>query len=142
MSGERKVVPANGVDINVADRGAGEPVLVFLHYYGGSTRTWQGVIDDLSATHRCVALDFRGWGQSDKRATDYDLDTLATDVEQVILRLKLAQFVIVGHSMGGKVAQIVAARRLAGLKALILVAPAPPVPIEVSDEQREVIVAN
>ena len=39
--------------------------------------------------------------------------------------------------MGGKIAQILAARRPAGLKGLVLVAPAPPTPMEVSEEQRE-----
>lgn len=41
MSGEQNIVHANDVDINVVDRGAGGPVPVFLHYCGGSARTWQ-----------------------------------------------------------------------------------------------------
>ncbi|USI73446.1 alpha/beta fold hydrolase [Sphingomonas morindae] len=142
MSSENRIVHVNGVDLNVAVRGEGSPVLVFLHYYGGSTRTWSGVIDDLSTTHRCLAIDFRGWGRSDKSSNDYDLDTLASDVEAVLAHFGLDDFILLGHSMGGKVAQIVAARQPAGLKGLILVAPAPPGPLAVPPEQRAEIVRN
>jgi hypothetical protein len=38
-------IAANGLRINVRDRGRGEPSLVFLHYWGGSSRTWDEVID-------------------------------------------------------------------------------------------------
>jgi pimeloyl-ACP methyl ester carboxylesterase len=57
-----------------------------------------------------VAIDFRGWGLSDKSASDYKLETLADDVIGVIADLGLKSFVLVGHSMGGKVAQLLAAR--------------------------------
>ena len=53
---------------------------------------------------------------------------MADDVEVVTQRLSLNRFILVGHSMGGKVAQIVAGRRRTGLMGLVLVAPAPPTP--------------
>jgi len=131
------ILRVNGVDLNVVEVGEGAPALVFLHYWGGSTRTWAPVMERLASTHRCIAIDFRGWGQSSKEATDYGLETLATDVIGVVEQLGLKDFLVLGHSMGGKVAQRVAARQPQGLKGLILYAPAPPSPLQVPEEVRK-----
>ena len=137
MSSKMSIHNINGVKLNVLDTGEGVPALIFLHYWGGSVRSWEPVIHDLSKDHRCIAIDFRGWGQSSRDAEDYDLKTLADDVFAIIDDLGLKQFVILGHSMGGKVAQLVAARQPEGLRQLILMAPAPPMPLEVPEEQRQ-----
>ena len=130
-------ISVNGIQINVRDRGKGEPNLVFLHYWGGSSRTWTEVVDYLADQHRSIALDHRGWGESDAPGPGYGIADLTSDALGVVGALKLQHFVVVGHSMGGKVAQLLASRRPAGLKGLILVAPSPPSPTVLSDEQRE-----
>ena len=136
MSDNRSVHRVNGVDISTIDVGVGAPTLLFLHYWGGSIGSWLPVVQDLSEDHRCFAMDFRGWGRSSKDAADYRLETLADDVLGIVGQLGLTDFVIVGHSMGGKVAQLVAARRPEGLQGLILMAPAPPTALDVPEEQR------
>lgn len=136
MAPLQTMMRANGVDLNVIDTGGGTSALVFLHYWGGSSRTWMPVIGHLSGQHRCVAIDFRGWGKSTQTATDHSLATLATDVLAVIDKLGLEEFVLLGHSMGGKVAQLVAAMQPAGLNGLVLFAPAPPTPMSVPEEER------
>ena len=140
MPGKQSIHHVNGVSLHVAEAGEGSPALVFLHYWGGSSRTWVPVIQSLSQTNRCVAIDFRGWGLSGE-AEDYGLETLAGDVIAVVGDLGLREFIVVGHSMGGKVAQLVAARRPAGLKGLILVAPTPPTSLHVPEEERQGYVA-
>ena len=57
-----RIIQTNGAAIRIAEGGAGEPVLVFLHYWGGSARTWKRVIDRLSGQIRWVAIDQPGWG--------------------------------------------------------------------------------
>lgn len=131
-----RVVTTNGAAIHVTESGAGEPALIFLHYWGGSSRTWQPVADRLGRTHRVILLDQRGWGSSVATDGRYDLAAMADDVEAVVRALGLKRYVLVGHSMGGKVAQIVATRRLEGLLGLVLIAPAPPTPMPVPEEQR------
>jgi pimeloyl-ACP methyl ester carboxylesterase len=128
---------ANGLKFNLREIGVKEPTLVFIHYLGGTGRTWDLVAEQLSERHRCLAPDLRGWGGSDKDATSFDLHTQADDIAAIIQSLGLSQYILVGQSMGGKIAQILAARTPAGLKGLVLVAPAPPTPTEVSKEQRE-----
>jgi len=122
-------IASNGVTLHVEDRGTGAPALVFLHYWGGSAGTWRHVTDILAPELRTIAVDQRGWGRSDKPQTGYDLASLAADAAGVIEALGLARYVLVGHSMGGKVAQHLASRRPPGLAGLVLVAPSPPTPM-------------
>ncbi|WP_116139939.1 alpha/beta fold hydrolase [Trinickia diaoshuihuensis] len=132
-------IDSNGVRIHVRESGNGREgnvALVFLHYWGGSSRTWRPVIETLGGGYRTVAYDHRGWGESDAPADGYAIGDLADDAQAVIAKLGLEHYVFVGHSMGGKVAQCVAARRPPGLAGVVLVAPSPPLPMDVSDEQR------
>ena len=131
-----RTVETAGARLVVGESGAGEPALVFLHYWGGSARTWDLVVASMPESVRCIALNQRGWGGSVATDGRYDLEALADDVLAVTAALGVRRYVIVGHSMGGKVAQIVAARRPAGLERLVLVAPAPPTPMQVPKEVR------
>jgi pimeloyl-ACP methyl ester carboxylesterase len=137
-----RIIHTTGATIQVTDTGDGEPALVFLHYWGGSCRTWQDVIDRLGGSPRAIALDQRGWGGSVATDGRYDLNAMADDVEAVGPTLGLIRYVLVGHSMGGKVAQIVATRRPDSLLGLVLVAPAPPTPMPVPEPQRAAMLAS
>jgi uncharacterized protein (TIGR02246 family) len=133
-------IRSNGTRIHVREQGSGEMALVFLHYWGGSSRTWDGVAGELSERYRIVATDHRGWGDSEAPEDGYRIADLAADAEGVIAALGLQRYVLVGHSMGGKVAQLIASRRPGGLEGLVLVAPTPPSPMVLSDEQRATMV--
>lgn len=134
-------IETNGTRIHIKQRGSGDLALVFLHYYGGSSRTWDRVANKLSDRYRIVAIDHRGWGDSEAPADAYRIADLAADAEGVIETLGLQRYVLVGHSMGGKVAQLIASRRPRGLEGLVLVAPSPPSPMLISDEQRATLAA-
>lgn len=121
----RSWIDAGAASIHVTQAGSGAPALVFLHYWGGSGRTWGPVIQRLAGTARCVAPDHRGWGHSSAPPAGYAIADLAADALAVIDALGLGDYILVGHSMGGKTAQLIAARRPGGLCGLVLVAPAP-----------------
>lgn len=108
--------------------GAG-PTLVFLHYWGGSSRTWDPVLDCLP-TRDTLTVDWRGWGRSRELPGPYTLQQLADDLLAVLAEADVADYVLIGHSMGGKVAQLVAATRPAGLRGIVLVGSAPAEPHE------------
>ncbi len=59
------------------------------------------------------------------------------DAKQVLRALEIQRYVLVGHSMGGKVAQLLAAQRPAGLEKLVLVAPAAPTPQDIPEPARQ-----
>jgi len=130
---------SNGIGIYVEDKGIGDPPLVFLHYWGGSSRTWRHVTAALSKSHRTLAIDHRGWGQSDAPPSGYGLADLAADAQGVIEALDLPRYILIGHSMGGKVAQLLASRRPKNLAGLVLVAPSPPSPMQMPAEAREMM---
>lgn len=132
-------IASNGIRIHVEEQGSGDLPLVFLHYWGGSSRTWHHVTEILSKTHPTVATDHRGWGQSEAPPSGYGLADLAADAQGVIDALHLQHYVLVGHSMGGKVAQLMASRQPPGLAGLVLVAPSPPPPMRMPAEAREMM---
>jgi pimeloyl-ACP methyl ester carboxylesterase len=129
-------VASNGIQLYVNDSGHGKPTVVFLHCWGGSSRTWDRVIAALPPGYRTVAIDQRGWGSSDHPLSGYSVAELADDTAGAIEALGLERYILIGHSMGGKTAQFLASRRPRGLIGLVLVAPAPPSPLNLPEETR------
>ncbi len=121
------------VRLYVEERGAGDPSIVFLHYWGGTHRTWNKVVAQLGGSYHTVTYDMRGWGKSEP-GSGYSVAELASEAQSLIEQLALKKYVLVGHSMGGKVAQLLASRRPAGLIGLVLVAPATPTPTHFPEE--------
>ncbi|MFF7091106.1 alpha/beta fold hydrolase [Streptomyces rubradiris] len=120
--------------------GGRRPALVFAHYWGGAAGTWDEVVRRLPPGQATVRFDQRGWGMARDLPGPYHLDRLADDLARVAEECVAGPFVLVGHSMGGKVGQLVAARRPAGLAGVFLVAPAPPrPPAAVTEGYREAL---
>lgn len=133
------MIKTNGGTLQVDDSGVqgSDVALLFLHYWGGSSSIWRKVIGLLDDKVRCIAVNQRGWGGSVATDSRYDLVAMADDTVAIIEQLNLGRVILVGHSMGGKVAQIVAARRPPQLVGLVLVAPSPPTPMPVPAEVRQ-----
>lgn len=87
------------------------PAVLLLHGLRSYGATWETLARELSADHRVLALDFRGRDRSewdpDRR---YFTETYVADVEEWVDRLGLRRFSLVGHSMGGTVGYVYAAR--------------------------------
>ncbi len=126
----------------MAGSGGQRPAIVFLHYFGGSRRAWDGVIAQLGDRYDCFAPDLRGFGDAWNVGCPFTVDTYADDVAELIADCGIERFVLVGHSMGGKIALALAARRPAGLASLVLLAPSPPSPEPMSDDDREKMLAS
>jgi pimeloyl-ACP methyl ester carboxylesterase len=129
-------IKSGDIDLNVRDTGAGETALVFLHHWGGSSLTWEGVASRLRTDFRCIAIDARGAGDSQAPAVGFSTHDHATDALNVISALSLDRYILVGHSMGGKAAQLLASSRPSGLVGLVLVASSPLSPMAIGDAQR------
>lgn len=122
--------------LHFTEAGNGDVTLIFLHYFGGSANTWHKVIDQLHAQFRCIAIDLPGFGDSQGDFTTLSVNFCATEVAQVIKISGVKQYVLVGHSMGGKIALALASMQLPGLLSIILVAPSPPTPEPMTDHAR------
>ena len=91
-------------------RGAGEPI-VFLHGFPTSGHLWAGVVPLLPGGHRVVVLDLLGYGRSDRPlGRRVDILAHADRVVQVLDELHIDRACIVGHGIGGGIAQSVAIR--------------------------------
>lgn len=83
----------------------GEKTILFLHGWPGDHRLFEYQFDQLPKMgYRCVGLDTRGFGNSDKPWKGYDYDRLADDVLCVVEALDLHNFTLGGHSTGGAIA--------------------------------------
>ena len=102
----------------------GERTLLLLHGIGGNRDSFDGVLEELPAGWRGVAWDMPGYGGS-RALDDMTFETLAAAAVAVLDDLGAAQATVLGHSMGGMVAQEVAARFPGRLDALILFATTP-----------------
>ncbi|KAJ0422003.1 Alpha/Beta hydrolase protein [Aspergillus carlsbadensis] len=135
-----------------------KPLLVFLHYWGGTSSTWCKLTSPEAPTsiaheYPTAAVDFRGWGKSAGPSDDesaYSIAAMAADVASVLRQLQkdadngnlLANgFVLIGHSMGAKVAlatlSTLSDNLLKALRGIVLVAPAPPKPLILPTEMKE-----
>lgn len=115
--------------------------LIFLHHFGGSSRTWTEVTGLLSDRYACLAPDLRGFGNSDLSSGNFTVKDYADDVARLITAANVEGYVLIGHSMGGKIALALAARRPPTLHSLILLAPSPPVPEPIPDDERARLLA-
>lgn len=106
-------------------RGSGEVAIVMLHGVGGGKEAWTPQLDAIAdAGYRAVAWDAPGYGQS-PTIEPYDMPGLARALERLIDALGAARCVVIGHSMGGMVAQDAVAAFPAKIAGLILSATSP-----------------
>lgn len=117
-------------------QGQGPITFVLMHFLGGSHRTWGPTLPFLDREHTCVALNTPGYGDA-RDVTGYTVEQMADHVDLSIRELGLERCILVGHSMTGKVAVVLASRRPAYLQGLVLVAPSPPGPQPMSDSDRD-----
>ncbi len=122
--------------LHYIEKGSGDVTLVFLHYFGGAASTWDEVISHLQNDFRCNAIDLLGFGKSASTDTLISVDDSANVVLKLIDELQLQNYVLIGHSMGGKIALRVASLQPKGLLSLVLLAPSPPTAEPMSDKER------
>lgn len=98
------LISAAGVRLNVVDRGEGAPV-VLVHGLGCSGAVWATAAERLRPERRTVTVELRGHGASDRTYGSLTVEDLAADVARVLGHLDVGPADVVGHSMGGMVAQ-------------------------------------
>lgn len=97
----------DGTPLHFHVEGAGSPV-VLVHGVGGSLNNWNKVAETLRDSHKVIRLDLRGHGQSSKERKAYSLGTFVSDIIGLTEALGIERFHLVGHSLGGMIAQYAA----------------------------------
>ncbi|KZL92524.1 arylesterase [Clostridium magnum DSM 2767] len=83
----------------------GKKTILFLHGWPGSHKLFEYQFDQLAKMgYRCVGIDQRGFGKSDKPFTGCSYNRLSDDVLEVVEVLKQKNFTLAGHSTGGAIA--------------------------------------
>jgi pimeloyl-ACP methyl ester carboxylesterase len=103
----KRVQLPNGISLNIVDEGPTDaPVLIFLHGFPESHRTWRHQIAHFSDRYRCIAPDQRGYRGSSKpqEVSAYTPDKLIGDIFLLADALAIPSFTIVGHDWGGAIA--------------------------------------
>ncbi len=100
---------------------SGEP-LVLVHGFTGDISDWRFQIEEFASTQRLLVLDNRGHGRSPAPhdPTAYGMDVMAADVEALAAHVGFDRYHLVGHSLGGGIAQEIALRHPHKLLSLTL----------------------
>jgi pimeloyl-ACP methyl ester carboxylesterase len=117
-------VEVGGREVNVVDSGGEGPPLVFLHGLGGLWQNWLLNLPAFMETHRCVAIDLPGFGESEMPDGEISIPAFAETVDRVCDRLEIDGPAVVGNSMGGFVGAELAVSFPTRVRNLVLVAAA------------------
>ena len=119
-------VSALGVQLHYQDTGPSKnatPIL-FLHGFGASLQTWDTWAQALSEDHRVISVDLPGFGLTGEDPSGIYTDQRSVEVLEAFLkRLQIPKVVLVGNSMGGKLAWQFAARYPNQVSKLVLISP-------------------
>ena len=114
---------SNGIDMHYLRTGGNKPPIVLLHGLMLSGACWIPLAQALEKDYDVIMPDARGHGLSSAPDQGYCYDNLAADVVSLIDSLRLASPVLLGHSMGGMTAAVVASLQSQRLRGLILADP-------------------
>ena len=107
----RRVRGEHDLDLHLLEWSQEGVPLLFLHGFGNEAHIWDDFAPTVAPHYRTFALDHRGHGDSawdpERR---YEHDVMVADVERVLEQLGVERFVLIGHSLGGRVATLFAGR--------------------------------
>lgn len=123
------------------EHGSGPVALILMPFLAGTQAEWTEVIGTLGKFYRCVTIDLPGFGEA-ANIPGYTISEMSDALIQTLSGLNLDRYVLVGHSMAGKLSAVVTRRILDGDAplhppiGLVLVAPSPPSPEPMTDAKR------
>ena len=129
MSGREGFLRVGKYNIHHVSWGSQGGSIVLLHSMGLDAHSMDLLAESLSGDHRILALTILGHGDSTVPTENVSLPDHAEMMRECIMRLGFTPYVLIGHSIGGRMGMILAAEHPDEVKALILVDIAPPDPM-------------
>lgn len=125
---------SSNIDLYYEDHGSGLPV-VLIHGYPLNGASWEKQVPALlSAGHRVITYDRRGFGKSSQPTTGYNYDTFAEDLHKLVTHLELREFSLIGFSMGGgEVARYFGKYGSKGVSKAVIISGVPPFLLKTPD---------
>jgi pimeloyl-ACP methyl ester carboxylesterase len=122
----RRIPASDGLALHVLEWSREGTPLVFVHGFGNDAHIWDDAAPAVAGYYRTVAIDLRGHGDSDRDPESrYDYDFHVADLEAVLGHLEIERFVLVGHSLGGRIGTLFAGRHPDRMAGLVIVDSAP-----------------
>ena len=107
---ESRFAEVNGLRMHYLAAGQDGPTVILLHGYAQNSHMWRPLMKELGKTHRVIAPDLRGFGDTTKAESGYDKKTMAQDVHALARSLGVEKAGIAGHDIGLMVAYAYAAQ--------------------------------
>lgn len=98
----QRQVKCLGISINYIDEGHGENLL-FIHNGGGFWQIWTEQLEYFRNTHRVLAIDLPGFGDSDESEIEYSLDYFTSVVREFLLQLHIDKVSLIGNCIGASI---------------------------------------
>src|SRR5205085_4073508 len=114
-----KIARVRGIEMVYDDAGCGAPV-IFLHGFPFNRSMWREQAEALRASHRVVAPDLRGHGETTVVSEPATMEEMAEDVAALLDELNIVRAIVCGLSMGGYVALAFFRRYSGRVRALVL----------------------
>lgn len=114
---------SDNIEMAYVDEGTGD-VLLFIHGLGSNLKGFTRNIDSLKAQYRCIAIDLPGYGKSSQGDYSFSLDFFVDRIKEFMQVIAVEQAHMVGMSMGGQIAMMLALKYPELVEHLILIAPA------------------
>lgn len=113
-------VHRDGVALAFEEAGRGDPPILLVHGWGTDRSIWRPLSGHLHRGHRTIAIDLRGFGESDAPRESYTIERYSSDLAWIVETLALEKPIVVGHSMGAMIALDFAGRYPQRLGAAVL----------------------
>ncbi|MFZ5825246.1 MAG: alpha/beta fold hydrolase [Bacillota bacterium] len=125
----------SGLNLFYRESGSGDRVLLLIHGNLASSIWWDRVMALLPAGIKAYAPDLRGYGDSDKPEGEWSMHDLADDIYRFARAVGIERATVVGHSMGGGVAQQLTVEHPALVERLVLLNSAEPAGLQTPPEK-------
>ncbi len=121
-----RIPVTHGLSLHLLDWSQEGTPLLFVHGFGNEAHVWDDLATAVAPCYRTLAVDLRGHGESDRDPeARYDYDAHVADLEALTEALGIERLVLVGHSLGGRIAMLFGGRHPERMAGLVIVDSAP-----------------